>query len=479
MIGRPLDLRTRLLALQVVVFGLLLLVSPLTYLLMSRSLHRERDAYLAAMARVTVEDWVRRADTPRLPAGAGLRPCLPDPVPPDADAPGATHRPRHLLVWDGAAVLCSDGEQGPLAPAQALQALRSGEPVFADVRWSSEVLRLVAWPLQDCDGRRVVAEVGTSFLVIEDVLRRGLVLTVVIEAATLVFLIAASWFLTRRAYAPIDRIIARVEAIDQENLAERLQTVAADDQVGRLVTVINRMLERLQRAFDAQSRFSSDVAHEIRSPLTALRGQIEVALRRERSADEYRGVLRESLEEVLRLTRIAEDLMSLARGEAGTLQLQRERVDLREVLREVLARCRGGAVDKDVALVLRASEALWAEADREMLTRLFENLVENAITHSPRTEQVLVGLERRGERAVVSVADRGRGIPAEHLPRIFDRFYRVDPARSRSAGGTGLGLSIVRQIAELHGGAVTVDSTVGQGSVFTVTLPLLPAVPVG
>jgi two-component system OmpR family sensor kinase len=471
--GRKLSLRTRLLALQILVFGILLLASPITYVGMSRSLHRERDAYLVSLTRFMVADW-QQAGGPedRASTVSPPRPCFQVPVLPDSEIAGAAHRPRHLLVVNAAGVvLCSDGELRPLAQDNARRALETFEPEYSDVRWESEVLRIVSWPFHDVDGVPLVMEVGTSFMVIEGVLRRGLVLTVGIEAVMLGMLLSGSWFLTRRAFAPIDRIIDRVERIGEDNLADRLPDEGTDDQTGKLVHVVNRMLERLQCAFEAESRFSSDVAHEIRSPLTALRGQIEVALRRDRTPDEYRQVLQECLDEVLRLSRLAEDLMSLARADAGTLRIQRQVVDLRETLHEVLRRCRPRAQEKDIDLKLQAVGPVRVEGDPELLTRVVENLVDNALIHCRRMDEVVVTLEKGPRVAVVTVADRGPGIPSEHLEHIFDRFYRVDPARSRDAGGTGLGLAIVREIAGLHGGTVTVESEVGRGSVFRVTLP--------
>lgn len=475
MTGRKLGLRKRLLALQVTVFGVLLLASPITYLLMSRSLHRQRDAYLESLARYMVADWLRGGGTRRPGIDGSPQPCLADPLIPGSQTIRATHRPRHLLVWDGHHTpLCSDGEAWPLAADEASTALATVQPVFSDVRWAAEVMRLVAWPFRDTNGEILVMEIGTSFMVIEDVLRQGVVLTVVVEAAMLALLIGGSWFLTHRAYIPIDQIIGRVEGIGEDNLAERLPPEETDDQAGRLVAVLNHMLERLQLAFDAQSRFSSDVAHEIRSPLTALRGQIEVALRRERSAEEYRQALSDCLGEVLRLARLAEDLMSLARAEAGTLQVRHQAVELRETLRELLRRGRDRAREKDIALRLTANDPVWVRGDRELLGRLVENLIDNALIHSKRMDEVVVELRRTADRAEVTVTDHGLGIPKEHLERIFDRFYRVDPARSRDAGGTGLGLAIARQIAALHDGIVTVASEVGRGSTFTVTIPAEP-----
>ena len=469
---RPLSLRARLLALQLAVFGgLVLLASPASYLFMSRGLQRERDEYLASMASRLPEELLATGE-PLVPDGLAPRPCLPDPVLPGSSHPQATHRPRHLLLSDGEGrVLCSDGERLPLAPEAAHEASRTQAPVYADVRWSAEVFRLVAWPFRHHDGRILVAEVGTSYLVIERTLRRGLTFLAAIGGLALLLLLAGSLALTRSAFQPIDRIVRKVEHIDEGNLAERLSLETPSDETRRLVAVINRMLERLERAFEAQSRFSSDVAHEIRSPLTALRGQIEVALRRQRPADEYRAALEECLEEVLRLSRLAEDLMCLAKADAGALGTARGEVHLRELVARLLARFRTRADEKNIELRMRVPEGAAVVGDRGLLERCLENLVENALTHAPHTGEVVVAVQTDSKRTRISVADNGPGIPAEHLPRIFDRFYRVDAARSRDVGGTGLGLSIAQQIARLHSAEIEVSSEAGKGAVFTLTLP--------
>jgi two-component system OmpR family sensor kinase len=468
---RRLSLRTRLLFLQVAVFGgLLLATAPAAYIVMSRTLQRDRDTYLTNLARTTVEEW-RLRSAPGLVGPAQPSLCLPEPVPPQSAASDATHRPRHLLVWDGERVVCSDGETAPLAPQAVAQALATGTPAFADVRWSAEVLRIVAWPTRSADQRAVVVEVGTSYRVIEGAIGESLMVTIAIEVTALVLLVAGSWVLTRRAFMPIDRIVERLEDIDEDTLSERLPNEPTEDQAARLVVVINRMLTRLERAFVAQSRFSSDVAHEIRSPLTALRGQIEVALRKERPGTEYRQTLADCLDEVLRLTRLTEDLMSLARSDAGELQMRYSRVDLGELLSEVCRRCRPRAAEKDVGLMVKISEPVVIDGDADLLIRCVANLVDNALIHSPRLEEVVLALERGLRGAVIAVIDHGAGISEEHVPRIFDRFYRVDPARSRERGGAGLGLAIVKQIVTLHGGQIDVSSTVGVGSIFKVTLP--------
>ncbi|MBI4858763.1 MAG: HAMP domain-containing protein [Candidatus Riflebacteria bacterium] len=466
------SLKTRLIGLQLVVFGALALAGPATFFWIWRSLDRQFDEHLIFLARTLSEEFALRG------CPAGPQPSLPRAcfATPEGDVPGAqdcVHLPRHLLIQDSSGkIVCGDGETRPLAPEAVRQALASASPTTSEVRWQNEKLRLIAWPFRDSGGRWLVMEVGASHFVIERALGEGIAVLAISSALALLFLLGASFILASRALAPMDRIVWRVEQIDEANLKERLPVEERSDEAARLVVVVNRMLSRLERAFESQKRFSTDVAHEIRSPLTSLRGQIEVALRKARPEEEYRQVLRENLDDVLRLSRLAEDLMSLAQADAGVLEMRRLAVDLREMLSHVVRRFRTQADQKDIRLVLHAPEPLTVLGDPDWLERVVANLIDNALRYSPRLGQVEVRLARGSGRAVISVTDSGPGIEPEHLPHLFERFYRAAPSRSRDEGGTGLGLAIAKQITDLHGASVRVESTVGQGSSFTVEIPL-------
>jgi heavy metal sensor kinase len=317
--------------------------------------------------------------------------------------------------------------------------------------------------------------VGAGHKASDQALRTGAVASVAIILAALALLLGASWVFSRRLLEPVQRMVQQLEEIDESRLSDRIPETGADGELGRLVAVQNRMLDRLERAFVSQARITSDVSHEIRSPLTALRGQIEVALRRERTAGEYQEVLRESLGEVLRLQRLAEDLLSLAQADAGAFETRREAVALGEVLEGAVGRQTAAAAGKGVGLELHRVATADVVGDPDLLGRLVDNLLDNAIRHTPPGGTVAVTLERAGGKAAVAVCDTGEGIPPEDLPHVFDRFYRVDRARARATGGTGLGLAIAQQIAQLHGGELRVDSHERQGTVFTLELPLAPA----
>ena len=255
-------------------------------------------------------------------------------------------------------------------------------------------------------------------------------------------------------------------------LRERLFVPKDEDEVARLARAFNELLDKLEEAHGTQQRFLADASHELRTPLTVLRGEIEVALRRERPANEYREVLESSREEIERLARLTENLLSLARSDAGESIATREAVDVSELCGRVRDALTAQAAMKRIDLTVDAPQPVWVNGDAVALERVCLNLVENAIRYSSAGEGVTLRAVSEDDEAVLSVSDTGPGIGAEHLPHLFERFYRVDKARSREHGGAGLGLAIVEALVKAHGGSVAVASTVGRGTTFTVRLPV-------
>lgn len=232
------------------------------------------------------------------------------------------------------------------------------------------------------------------------------------------------------------------------------------------------MLGRLQEAFDQLRRFTSDASHELRTPLTAIRSVGEVALQDQRSPAEYRDVIGSMLEEVDRLTRLSESLLALSRADAGHIHLQREDTPLVSLAEEARSVVDVLAEEKRQRIVIEGVPNLIVSVDRLILRQAVVNLLDNAIKYSPTENQILVRVQSDGEgQAFLDVVDQGPGIPLEHQPYVFDRFYRVDKARTREWGGAGLGLSITRWAVEAHGGAITLKSEEGHGSTFRVSLP--------
>jgi heavy metal sensor kinase len=266
-------------------------------------------------------------------------------------------------------------------------------------------------------------------------------------------------------------MVETARKIEAEDLSQRIETGDSNDELGRLARVLNDMLTRLESSFTAVRYFSADAAHELRTPLTILKGEIEVALRAPRPDEEYRRVLRSCLEEVDRLSALVQDLLFLARSDSGNMQVGKTPVNLSDVVNDVALQLRALAETTGVTFVVAASTPAWIEGNESMLFRLVFNLGENAVKYTPADGKVEIVLQPDARDAILEVRDTGPGIPPEEQERIFARFYRGDPARSR--GGTGLGLALARSIVLLHRGRIAVESTAGQGSRFRVVLPLL------
>ena len=234
------------------------------------------------------------------------------------------------------------------------------------------------------------------------------------------------------------------------------------------------MLERLEESFERISRFTADIAHDLRTPVNNIRGEAEVALARARTVDEYRDVLESSLEEAVRLSELIGDLLFLARAESPLTELHRENVNIAGLLITVRDYYEVSATNEGISLVVHdGAEPLNAELDRSLMLRAVSNLVSNAIAHTPPGGTVKLAATNEDAVIRIEVSDTGAGIPAEALPRVFDRFFRVDPSRSKASGGTGLGLAIVQSILALHGGSAEITSQLGRGTRVTLRMRAL------
>jgi len=287
------------------------------------------------------------------------------------------------------------------------------------------------------------------------------------------------YFLSRKSLAPVAAMASQARGISAVNLHNRLTIVNERDELGQLALTFNNLLERLEASFEQQRRFMADASHELRTPVAILRGETEVTLSQpERSPSEYRETLSILRDESRRLARIIEDLFTLARADAGQYPLTLRDAYLDELASDALVRGRSLALSKNITLVSAIEPDLPIRADEVLLERMLLNLLDNAIKYSPVGSTVTLGCRRDRERYLVSVTDNGPGIPAELQPRIFERFFRTDKARSRSegeTGGAGLGLSIARWIVEAHFGKLELEGSDSSGSTFTATLPAEPS----
>lgn len=282
----------------------------------------------------------------------------------------------------------------------------------------------------------------------------------------------AGYAIARLGIRPLEAISRTAARIGSENLAERIGPAPLPAELADLAEAFDAMLDRLEAAFERQSQFSADLAHELRTPLNILRGEAEVALSRARGPEDYREVIASSLEEYERLSRIIDSLLFIARAENPSAGIERASHDLQAELEGIRDYFEAAAAERGIGLELSVPRAIRVPVDRTLLQRAVGNLVSNAIRHTPEGGRITLSATLDGDAAVIGIADTGEGIAPEHLPHVFERFYRVEASRTASEGGSGLGLSLVRSIAALHGGTVHAESRVGEGTTFELRLPI-------
>lgn len=284
------------------------------------------------------------------------------------------------------------------------------------------------------------------------------------------------YFLAGHALRPIDQITRTAQAIHADNLQRRIAYTGPADEVGRLAGTFDAMLDRLQASFARERRFTSDAAHELRTPLTALKGRLDVTLSQSRPPQAYVATLQEMQEQVDRLIRLSNDLLFMARLDTGQFISHRETIQAKEFLDAVLDQIRPLAAAKTISINETMPAGLTLYGDMELLIRLFLNLLDNAVKYTPEQGKVTIAAAASHPHIAITITDTGPGIPPEHLPHLFERFYRADLDRGRQgqAGGAGLGLAIAYDIAQAHGGTISVVTPVqdGHGSTFIVQLPM-------
>lgn len=356
----------------------------------------------------------------------------------------------------------------PLVSREIAQTALAGRAVLSQVRLNDEkglglsvdaykqYVFVVAVPLSDIE--ETLAALWRTLLIVGVIalLATGLV----------------GYRLATLALRPVDLMTQRAQLIGRDHLKARLAEPVTDDELSRLAHVLNEMLDRLYQIIESHQGFAADASHELRSPLTSLRSRLEIALRRTRTAEQYRQVIADCLSEVERLTRLAEDLLELARSDAHRLTLDLSEVELQPLIAGEIVRVQPEAETRHIKLSVEVSPALTVIADETRLRRVLNNLLSNAIHYSqPEGGQVKVSAGNGGNDVWIEINDDGIGLDAEQQQRIFERFWRADKARNIRTGGAGLGLAICREIVRAHGGQIQVSSTPGAGTTFRVCFP--------
>jgi len=361
------------------------------------------------------------------------------------------------------------------APPSLVERTSRGETVIETTEWQAgEPIRLLTIPIRVSSGYPYAVQVGTSLRPTYAFLRSARLAWLVMSIVLLAAVTATGAVLTRNALRPVSNALEMARQIGEAIGGRRLPDPRTDDEIGRLVATLNAMLERLERSMDVHRRFTADAAHELRTPLSRLRSEIEIALRRPRSTAEYLQVLQSSLEETVRLTALVDALLTLARldSDAPATRCETAYAETADALATACERLQDEASRRRVQVAREPSPSLAVRIPPDLLSLLVGNLLQNAIKFSQEGGRVVVGVAEAPGEAVVSITDNGPGVPPEQRPKIFDRFYRGEAARSGDIPGVGLGLSICRVIAERYHGRIEMTPNPAGGSIFSARLPL-------
>jgi heavy metal sensor kinase len=463
-----LTLRSRLTLLYTAVFGVLLVATSVAFY---RVLAYQLDADVSAsLSELTtgLHGYLR--------FGNSLPTVVFDPTDP-AEAAFVEEATRYYQVFDAASgqLLVQSDAMRPLglefSPPE-VQRFRDQRHIF-DVNTDFGRLRLSNSVLTPSTGRSYLLQVGVSLVSMDRALERFLFLLLTGVPAGLVVTFVIGRWMARFALTPLSRLAESTRTINIEDLSRRVPVRGAKDELDNVATAFNDTLERLEHAIGEMRQFSTALAHELRTPLAALRGDIEMTML-QRPDEGLRQRFASQLEEIDRLKRLIDQILVVAQAEAGQIPLAVNPVDLGTLVASLVEQIEPVAQSKAIAMQCDHADDVVVQGDAEWLKRLVLNLLDNAIKFTPQGGRVVVDVSRMGAVARLAVRDTGVGIDPEVQPRIFERFFRADPARSRDVEGVGLGLSLAKWIVDRHHGRIEVDSQPGQGSTFTISLPISP-----
>jgi heavy metal sensor kinase len=372
------------------------------------------------------------------------------------------------LLWKG-----SDVGPRPALATAVLDRLDTGEPLLETVRHADGTpARRVSIPIPRHDSLRYILQADESLLFSEKTLKGLLILLTIGSGAVVLLAWLGSGWLARKVLTPIHVLSRTAEAMSESDLGTRLMLDSPFGEFHRLTQAFNAMMDRFQRACESQRRFVDYAAHEMRTPLTILEGNLEVTLQKVRTPEEYRDALLGNLEQVERLTMLTRSLLMLTKLAGDRPPVELVPVSLEPLIRTLVNELMILADDRHITLTVDVQPAPSVRGDPQWLNQALINLLDNALRYTLPGGCVMVRLSVEGGHVAIAVEDTGQGIEPVHIPHLFERFYRTDLARARESGGTGLGLPIVKEIVERHGGFVKVESRFGKGSVFTIYLPI-------
>jgi heavy metal sensor kinase len=405
--------------------------------------------------------------------------------------PSGTNKYIQVLSFDGNMIMKSADLKDfalPVGP-EVLGLAFSQHQVFETLDNSfskslgiSGKLRMVTYPVLDNGIPRYLVQVAANTATLDQSLFQLRLLLFISVPLTILVAALGGFYVAKKAFDPIDRIIKTARSISVEHLDKRLDTGKVDDEISRLSGTLNDMFDRIEEAFKLQKQFTADASHELKTPLTILLGEIEVALKNPRTTEDYQDILTSAVEEIRRITNIVDDLLTIARLESGQLPLVQRPVRVDELLLDAISRVSGYATQHDVNVNYEVrnfsaheSEEIFVQGDRDKLLSVFINLLDNAIKYSKPNSTIRVVQKIEDKFAKIEIVDKGIGISSSDLPHVFDRFYRADKSRSANGSqhGSGLGLAISRFLVQAHGGTISIESRKDEGTTVTVRLPVL------
>lgn len=393
---------------------------------------------------------------------------------------------NHVDVNFGSLVRILDTKGHILRETSAFTALRipsisvtqalPGTPWHGNVTTrTGQQVRLYSMVLTESNTHLAIVQVGESLTQLNTALRSVALELVLIAPCILLLSALGSYWLASRAFVPIDRLTRTTQQIQAGDLHQRVPVPRTHDEVHRLATTLNEMISRLEEAFKRQRRFVADASHELRTPVAVIRSMTDLALLEEMTPQEFKQVLGNINSEAERLGHLISELLALARSDEGKTILELEPVRLDQIVEGVVSNAEILAMEHHIALHVQITKPVTVLGDEVRLIQALINLLDNAIIYTNAGGHVTVSVEQKEHTAYLAIHDTGIGIAPEHMPHLFERFYRVDPARVRTDGNSsGLGLAIVEWVIHAHGGSISVESQVGQGSIFLITLPLTP-----
>jgi heavy metal sensor kinase len=461
------SIRSKLTAWYVLLLGIILvLFSILLFFFLSKRLNESVDSSLTLSARIVARS--TQISNSRTPF-PGLDLFF--------DQFMGFGRDKSYKIYDGSGNIGSlsknfDGSQFPLSDIAYSAALKGGTSYETFIISDNHPIRVITMPVIRNGKLANLVQVGTSKKVVVDTLKNLAIILWTAVPSVLLLTALIGRFIARRALKPVAKITQTAKDIGSgANLSQRIPVPEVKDEIGELALTFNSMMDRLESSFSQMRQFSSDASHELRTPLTVLKGQSELTLGKERKPKEYQEVISSNLEEIQYMSKVLEDLFMLSKSDENQIALDYESVDLKLLIEEICRHAQIIASEKNIKIITAYIEKVQVYGDPVRLRQMIWNVIVNGIKYTQPDGEVTISLQEKKDIALITIQDNGIGISNSDLPLIFNRFYRVDKARSREEGGTGLGLSICKFIVDAHKGSIDIESTLGEGTKFKIKLP--------